>query len=486
MNRRPLFMLIVMLAALIGGGNSLSAADAETKPNVILMFIDDLGYGDIGPYGCKDIPTPNIDRLAKEGTTATTFYITNPPCSPSRHALMMGEYAQRGGKFGMARGLALPEDRPTMAQFLSDAGYHTAQIGKWDMGNKRQGPLNVGFKETNKNPPKKIYTDAERIAMRQGPLAIGKTATNKTLSGKTDQKDKNARSSRYICLNENGEEQLLTEYEGEQIVEFLDRAHSDPFFLYISPFAVHGPNNQMPKYLVDRVPENVKGERRYLAASIMAIDDQVGQILDALEKKGMRENTLFVFASDNGADPKQGGTSTPFTGGKGKGTQKEGWVRTPAIFSQPGVIPEGKVYDGMICSLDIYATIAGLLREDAPHHLDGVNLIPFFQEKKKDVPHEFIFWLNNDPTDAPRRHLVAVRWKNWRLYKYEEPDPWQLFDLKKDPREERNVAGEYPEVVKKLNKEFEGWKKTLPQWKPMPDPGKGIPIPQGHGWTILN
>jgi arylsulfatase A-like enzyme len=460
-------MFIFMLAALISSGNSLRAADAETKPNIILMFIDDLGYGDIGPYGCEDIPTPNIDRLAREGTTSTTFYITNPPCSPSRHALMMGEYAQRSGKFGMARGLPLPENRPTMAKFLSEAGYQTAQIGKWDMGNMQQGPLNIGFNETNRTPPKKKYSKAELESIQK----IRKVGEKQL---------------RYMVVDEKGDDKLLIEYEGEQIVDFIERTHTDPFFLYYSPFGVHGPHVDMPKHILARVPDEVKGPRRYLAASIMAIDDQVGHVLDVLERKGIRDNTLIVFASDNGADPNRGGTSTPYAGGKGKGTQKEGWVRTPAIFSQPGVVPEGKVYDGMICSLDLYATFASLTENDSPKHLDGVNLIPYFQEKVKGDPHEFLFWLNNDPTDAPRRHLVAVRWKNWRLYKYEEPEPWQLFDLKNDPKEETNVADKFPELVEKLNQEFSGWKRTLPEWKPMPDPGKGIPIPQGHGWTSLN
>lgn len=160
MHRRSFVKIIALLAAVVAaGGNRLMAAEGGAKPNIILMFIDDLGYGDIGPYGCKDIPTPNIDRLAREGTTCTTFNITNPPCSPSRHSLMMGEYGQRSGKYGMARGLPLPKDGPTMAQFLSQAGYRTAHIGKWDMGNLQQGPLNIGFRETCKSPPKKKYTE---------------------------------------------------------------------------------------------------------------------------------------------------------------------------------------------------------------------------------------------------------------------------------------------------------------------------------------
>jgi len=384
---------------------------------------------------------------------------------------MMGEYGQRSGKYGMARGLPLPKDRPTMAQFLSQAGYRTAHIGKWDLGNKQQGPLKVGFRETNKTPPKKKYTQGELESVRGISKAFAKVPEQQL---------------RYICLNEKGEEQLLIEYEGEQIVEFLNRKHTAPFFMYISPLAVHGPNIEMPKHLLDRVPDEVKEARRFLAACIIAIDDQLGQILEVLEKKGIRENTFFVLASDNGADPIEGGTSTPYAGGKGVGTQKEGWVRTPAIFSQPGVLPEGKVYDGMICSLDLYATFAALSGTDAPQHLDGVNLIPHFQGKAKGDPHEFLFWLNKDPDDPPHRHLVAVRWKNWRLYKHEESDPWQLFDLKADPKEEQNVAGKFPEVVEKLGKEFSEWKETLPQWKPMPDRVNGIPIPKGHGWTSLN
>ena len=133
---------------------------AAEKPNVVLIYIDDLGYGDLGCYGCKDIPTPNIDRLAKEGVRCTASYITNPPCCPSRCSLMMGQYAQRFGKYGMSRGLPIPQDRPTLARYLTDSGYATGQIGKWDIGTKRQGPLNVGFTEVRRGRRKK-YTAEE-------------------------------------------------------------------------------------------------------------------------------------------------------------------------------------------------------------------------------------------------------------------------------------------------------------------------------------
>ncbi len=135
-----------------------SSAEEPTKLNVVLIYIDDLGYGDLGVYGSKDIPTPHIDRLAAEGVHCTASYITNPPCCPSRCSLIMGQYAQRFGKYGMSRGLAIPEDRPTLAAFLRDHGYATGQIGKWDIGARRQGPLQVAFTEVAKVPPKKRYT----------------------------------------------------------------------------------------------------------------------------------------------------------------------------------------------------------------------------------------------------------------------------------------------------------------------------------------
>lgn len=127
---------------------------AAYRPNVVLLFIDDLGYGDTGPFGCVDIPTPNIDRLAAEGVVCTAAYVTNPPCCPSRCSLMMGQYAQRFGKYGMSRGLPIPNDRPTLAEFMRDSGYVTGFIGKWDIGSNAQRPLNKGFTEVARAAPK--------------------------------------------------------------------------------------------------------------------------------------------------------------------------------------------------------------------------------------------------------------------------------------------------------------------------------------------
>lgn len=443
-----------------------SSVLAAEKPNVVLIYIDDLGYGDLGCFGCTDIPTPNIDRLAKEGVRCTASYITNPPCCPSRCALMMGQYGQRFGKYGMSRGLRIPEDRPTLARFLTEHGYATGQIGKWDIGTKQQGPLKVGFTEVRKKPPVKKYTKKE--------LADAPEGLRKQLEKKNGQ-------SKYFCVNENGETVWLTNYDGDSMVDFIDRHKSEPFFLYWSPEAVHSFNTEVPDRLMKRT--TAKGKRRKLAGAIVSVDDQVGKLLNVLDRNGLRESTLVIFTSDNGANGSEGGSSTPYTGGKGQGTQKEGWVRVPTVVSMPGVIPAGGQYDGLIANFDFYSTIAALSGEEIPAHCDGVDLIPYLAGERTGDTHDYLFWLNNEPGDAVRRHLIAVRWQDWRLYRKYKDDPWQLFDLGDDPREETDLAARHPDIVKQMAARHAEWSKTLRPLRTIPKLRTSQPvIPGGHGW----
>ncbi|MGI9241907.1 MAG: sulfatase family protein [Verrucomicrobiales bacterium] len=448
-----------IISAILATTSTILAA----KPNVILIYIDDLGFGDIGCYGCEDIPTPNIDRLAAEGVRFTASYITNPPCCPSRCSLMMGQYAQRFGKYGMSRGLPIPEDRPTLARFLRDSGYVTGQIGKWDLGSKKQGPLNVGFAEVARTPPKKRYTKEE---LEKQPA-----------------RKRKLRTSKFFCTNQAGETQWLTDYDGDSMINFIERHKGTSFFLYWSPEAVHSPSIEAPESLMERT--QAKGIRRKLAGAIVSVDDQVGKLLRALEAQELRKDTLVIFSSDNGANGGEGGSSAPYTGGKGNGTQKEGWVRVPTIFSMPGTLPEAERYDGLIANFDFYSTIAALTGQAIPDHCDGVDLFPYLKGERAGGAHEYLFWLNNEPGDAERRHLIAARWKDWRLYKKYQKDPWQLFDLKKDPREEHDVAAENPEVVKQMAARHAAWAKTLAPLGKIPEIPAGEPvIPKGHGWAI--
>ena len=224
------------------------------------------------------------------------------------------------------------------------------------------------------------------------------------------------------------------------------------------------------------------------AGAIVSVDDQVGKLLDVLNGNGLRENTLVIFSSDNGANGGEGGSSRPYTGGKGNGTQKEGWVRVPTVFSMPGVLPERKQYDSLIANFDFYSTIAALSGAKIPGHCDGVDLFPYFRGERTGAAHEYLFWLNNQPGDAVRRHLVAVRWRDWRLYRKYEQDPWQLFNLKSDPGEEHNVAAQHPDAVKQMASQHAAWKQTLAPPGVVPEirAGRQPIIPVGHGWAALD
>jgi arylsulfatase A-like enzyme len=432
-------------AVAMAAGKFAHGANArERRPNVIIVFIDDLAYGELGAFGCPDIPTPHMDSLAENGVKCTNSYITNPPCSPSRCCLMTGMYAQRFGKFGMARGLSIPDDHPIMGEFMRDAGYVTGQIGKWDIGSSEQGPLDRGFGQVSRMPP----------------MVKGK---------------------HYIYKKKDGTEGFLTDLDGEYMVEFVENNKDKPFFLYYSPYAIHEPNSESPERYRKR--STATGKRRPLAGNLIAVDDAVGRLLGALKKHKLEENTLILFTGDNGGSPSSDCRSTPYQGGKGGGTQYEGWIHPPTMISWPGHIPTKKTYEGIMCTLDFYATAAAVAGKPLPERCDGVDLLPYLLGDKTGDAHKELYWCNKDPKDAPRRHLKAMRWKQWRLVEYE--DGWKLFDLKADPLEEQDLAKEHSDIVKDMRKRYDAWEATLPAIIPMAkgDGEGGGRTPKGYGWA---
>ncbi|KPK50842.1 MAG: hypothetical protein AMK72_01245 [Planctomycetes bacterium SM23_25] len=413
------------------------------KPNVVILFIDDLGYGDLGSFGCRDIPTPHMDSLATNGVKCTNSYVTNPPCSPSRCCIMTGMYAQRFGKSGMARGLPIPKDHPTMAEFMRGAGYVTGMIGKWDIGSRQQGPLDRGFMEVARSAPSK---------------------------------------KPFICLRRDRSEVFRTDLDGDYMAEFVDRNKDRPFFLYFSPNAIHSPSGDTPSRYQNR--SKAKGKRKALAGALIAVDDAVGKLLAMLKKHNLKKDTAIFLTGDNGPNLGEQGSAAPYRGGKGQGTQFEGWVHTPAIVSWPGGVPAGKTYEGLMCTMDFYATAAAIAGKPLPKRCEGENLLPYLRGEKTGDVHEELYWHNVDPLDAPRRNLQAMRWKQWRLVKY--PDGWRLFDLKADPKETRDLAKDYADVVTSMRKRYDAWTAQLPP----PDTscskkgqGQGGRMPRGWGWA---
>ena len=427
----------LLLLALLGQAATIEAANR--RPNIVILFIDDLGYGDIGCFGNTRIPTPYIDALAASGTRCTMSYITNPPCSPSRCSLMMGMYAQRFGKSGMARGLPIPEDHPTLAELLRGKGYVTGQIGKWDIGEVGQGPHQRGFMEVARDPPGK----------------------------------------QYIRKREDGSTAYLTDLDGDAMVEFVERNATRPFFLYFSPFAVHAKVKDTPQRYRDRVPG---GKGTAYEGAVIAVDDAVGKLMASLKRHHLEGDTLIFFTGDNGANIEEGGSSALYRGGKGRHTQQDGWVHTPAIISWPGTIPSGKTFPGLMATIDFYATAAVAAGCSVPGHCDGKDLVPFLCGRQQGSPHEFLLWHNADPTDAPRRNIYAVRWKQWRLIKAEED--WQLFDLLNDPQERDDVSGSHPDVVRQMKGPYDAFVASLPPLKPSEAYSGGGLVPKGWGWEI--
>ena len=411
------------------------------KPNVVILFIDDLGYGDLGSFGCRDIPTPHMDSLATNGVKCTNSYVTNPPCSPSRCCLMTGMYIQRFGKSGMARGLPIPKDHPTMAEFMRDAGYVTGMIGKWDIGSREQGPLDRGFMEVARSAPSK---------------------------------------KPFICLKRDGSEVFRTDLDGDYMAEFVERNKDKPFFLYFSPNAIHSPSGDTPAHYQNR--SKARGKRKALAGALIAVDDAVGKLLAMLKKHNLEKDTVIFLTGDNGPNLGERGSAAPYRGGKGQGTQFEGWVHTPAIVSWPGGVPAAKTYEGLMCTMDFYATAAAVAGKPLPKRCEGKNLLPYLRGEKTGDVHEELYWHNADPQDAKRRNLRAMRWKQWRLIKY--PDGWRLFDLKADPKETRNLAKAHADVAASMRKRYDAWTAELPppdtSWQ---KDGRGGRMPRGWGWA---
>jgi arylsulfatase A-like enzyme len=413
------------------------------KPKVVILFIDDLGYGDLGSFGCRDIPTPHMDSLAANGVKCTNSYITNPPCSPSRCCIMTGMYIQRFGKSGMARGLSIPADHPTMAEFMRDAGYVTGMIGKWDIGSREQGPLDRGFMEVARSAPSK---------------------------------------KPFICLKPDGSEVFRTDLDGDYMAEFVGRNKDKPFFLYFSPNAIHSPSGDTPARYQNR--SRAMGKRKALAGALIAVDDAVGKLLAMLKKHNLEKDTVILLTGDNGPNLGEQGSAEPYRGGKGQGTQLEGWVHTPTIVSWPAGIPSGKTYEGLMCTMDFYATAAAIAGKPLPKRCEGKDLLPYLRGEKTGDVHEELFWHNVDPQDAPRRNLRAMRWKQWRLIKY--PDGWRLFDLKADPKETRDLAKIHADVTASMRKRYDAWTAELPapdtSWN-APNNSGGGRMPQGWGWA---
>ncbi len=437
---KTLGCLLVLSIALVTNATQNNAQHG--KPNIIVIMSDDAGYADIGfsgnTFGKANFATPNLDKLAGSGVKFTQGYVSASVCSPSRAGMLTGRYQQR---FGHEYNLPVkPEpgdvekfngmnvNEQTMADHLKSAGYKTGLVGKWHLGLAPQfHPNNRGFDE--------FY----------GLLGGGRSYW-----------DQEGNDSEYRKMRRNNAEDkhqgYLTDTLGEEAISFIKRNKDKPFFLYLSYTAVHAPMEAKPEH--EKLLSHIKDEhRRTLAGMTLALDESVGQVMTALDKLQLTENTLVVFLNDNGGPSDYNySINKPFSGVKG--TLYEGGVRVPFTMSWPGHIKAGTQYDEVVSSLDILPTAlaAAKTKPTGKNKLDGVDLLPFINESIEGKPHQTLFWR--------RAAFAAIRDGDHKLVRY--PDrPAVLYNVVKDISESNNLADENPKLVRTLMEKLFAWENEL-------------------------
>lgn len=456
---RPVLSAVVWLVA--SAASSMAAEQADHaqaqparpsfKPNVIVLFTDDQGYADVSANGCKDYQTPHLDSIARDGVKCTSGYVSQPQCSPSRAGMLTGRHQSRFGheENPPSDGTplhGLPATERTLADHLRAAGYATGHVGKWHQGShSSHNALRRGFAES-------VTVDATH----DGPEAMA--------ADKADWKKRfPAARGKYGLLHRNGTPEPMVKYVADALadeaVAFVDRHKGEPFLLYWAHPFPHVPQTADAKYL-KRV-EHIKDEkRRVYAAMMLAVDDGVGRLLDAVRRHGLDQQTLIFYMSDNGgpADGRLPCDNTPFRGAKGG--MYEGGVRVPYFVRWTGTLPAGQTYDRPVSTLDILPTAlaAAGVKPPADRPLDGVDLVPFLTGKRSGDPHSRLYWR------YLRRGTFAIRDGDWKVMKErgknEKP---KLFDLANDPGETNDQADKHPDRAAALLAAYEAWAKDLPK-----------------------
>jgi arylsulfatase A-like enzyme len=418
------------------------AEEPAKKPNILVIVGDDMGYADVGVQGCKDIPTPHLDALAKSGVRFTSGYVSGPYCSPTRAGMLTGRYQQRfGHEFNPAAGpnQGLPVTETTIADRMKAAEYRTALVGKWHLGSSADRvPQKRGFDEFFG-----FLGGAHDYFKSMGVLRGSEPA---------------------------GEKAYLTDAFSREAVEFIDRNKAQPFFLYLAFNAVHTPM-QADDPRLKKFAGITNPTRRTYAAMMSAMDDGIGQVVGKLNEAKLTDNTLIFFISDNGGPTMKGTTingsiNTPLRGSKR--TTLEGGVRVPFFISFPGRIPAGITDDRPVIQLDFLPTaLAAAGVETKPEwKLDGVNLLPYLGAKKNEAePHEALFWRLGAQN--------AIRKGDWKLVKYDltaeggtGTSAAKLYNLKDDIGEATDLTAKQPEKVKELQAAWDTWNKSnvAPLW----------------------
>ncbi len=463
--RRILLMTILFAATMAVVGPASAQSDGK-QPNIIVLFADDLGYGELSCQGNPEIPTPHIDSIAENGVRFTDGYVTGPNCSPSRAGLLTGRIPTRFGyefnPIGAVNerpGIGLPVAEVTIAETLQNAGYTTALIGKWHQGGTAEfHPFRHGFDEFFGFMHEGHYFvpppyDGVTTMLRRKTLPGGRKGRWVGTKGLIYTDHMGGNEPDYDADNpitRGGQPVIETEYLTDaftrEAVDFIDRHDDKPFFLYLAYNAVHSPLQGADAYM-QKFSHIEDVHRRIFAAMLVNMDDSVGEVMKQLRKSGLEENTIVFFLSDNGGPTRELTSSNlPLRGGKG--TMYEGGLRIPFMVQWKGTIPSGQQYTKPVSSIDIYATAAANAeRATTPKQVEGVDLIPFLTGQDSGTPHETLFWRQGGK--AGLRH---GDWKVVRMGGRQTPGNarWELYDLSHDLSEETDLANSQPERLSKM------------------------------------
>ncbi len=498
-------LLIALTSLLIVSCNEKKGDDTvkvkPTKPNIIYILADDLGYAELGVYGNTKIETPNIDALAKEGMLFTQHYSSAPVCAPARYMFLTGKHAghayirgnnewkERGDVWNyraMAKDSTLegqgpmPESTITMAHKLKDAGYATGIIGKWGLGapQTKSVPNDMGFDFF-------FGYNCQRQAHTYNPLFLYKNKNrvhiaNDTIAPRTKLAP-NADPNDPISYAKFNQKYYSPDLFFKELTGFVDRNKAQPFFLYWATPIPHVAL-QAPKKWVDYYSAKFGEEKPYLgdkgyfphqkpraayAAMVSYLDENIGKLIKQLKAEGIYDNTLIIFTSDNGpsyaggADPAFFDSAKPFDGGYGraKGFLYEGGIRVPMIATWPGHIKSGSKSDHISAHYDMLATFADVVNFENLEPTDGISILPTLLSEKNQKKHEFLYW--EFPSYGGQ---VAIRIGDWKVVrqnlKNKDKPTLELYNLVSDPTEKNNLAAQHPEILKKAAEIFKKERKS--------------------------
>ena len=460
--------IILVILLLFSIGQSKCAIAAEL-PNVVVIFIDDMGYADIGPFGAKAYQTPNLDRMAREGRRFTDFHVSSAVCSASRSALITGCYHERvgfSGALGPGATIGLSANEMTLAEVCKQKNYATTCIGKWHLGHHPKFlPTNHGFdsyyglpysNDMWPNHPEELARRAAGQQVKSGYPPLPLVENTKIIDAEVTGVDQT---------------QLTTNYT-ERAVAFIRQHRAEPFLVYLPHSMVH-----VPLYVSSKFAG--KSGAGLFGDVVMEVDWSVGQILDTLKEVGVDEKTLVIFTTDNGPWLSYGdhaGSATPHR--EGKGTAWEGGIRVPTLMRWTTKIPAGTTCDELACTVDILPTVVSMIGAHLPKHkIDGHDIMPLMLGTAAAVsPHKSM------PCYYANDELQAIRDPQWKLIlphqyrtlagqpggtggipaKYQSANVGiELYDMKSDRSETKNVAQDHPEVVARLQAAAEVWRTDL-------------------------